>query len=231
MKTLTKTNIEELANEIIEFLDRTGLNTDVSIYYNNNVVRAKSDYDAENDTFTHSWVKYYGVNPHDYFEYCAYDHILSMSFEGALYELLNYTYGRREEEFNAIFEKYGLYYEFGHSWNLSAYLIKDDIEVEYTKYGEPKQVIYLYRNRREENPFELQSIMDSWYDLSTEVGDKGSCVLGAGFEFEWYNDKYFMPACSPWQGSISWETHKDTIREMLEKVGATEICYKWGNMD
>ena len=73
--------------------------------------------------------------------------------------------------------------------------------------------------------------MLTWYNLSKQVGEQGSYVIGAGFEFEWQGDKYFMPACSPHQGSISWETHKDTIEEMLKKVGATNIYYNWGNMD
>lgn len=230
MKTLTKTNIEELANEIIGFLERSGLASDVSIYFNNKVMRSRGEYDDDYN-YIPKWVTTENVNPHDYFEYCAYDHILSMSFEGPLYDVLNYTFGKMEEKFRAIFDKYGLYYEFGNAWNLSAYLSDDDIEVEYTKYEQPKRTIYLYRGDREENPSELQTIMDGWYELSKEVGNKGSCVLGAGFEFEWSDNKYFMPACSPYQGSISWETHKDGVQRALENIGAVNIYYKWGNMD
>ena len=221
MKTLTKTNIEELAKEIITFLENEGLATDVCIYFNNKVMRNEGK---------QQWETTENVNPHDYFEYCAYDHILSMSFEGELYDVLNYSFGRKEEKFNAIFERWGLYYELGNAWNLSVYLRNDDVEVEYTKYKKPKRVIRLYFGNFL-NPRELDDIMLTWYNLSKEVGDKGSCVLGAGFEFEWRGDKYFMPACSPYQGSISWETPKDKIWQMLEEVGATEIYYKWGNMD
>ena len=230
MKTLTKINIKELANEVITFLEKEKLASGVSIYFNNKVMRDRGDYD-NNDNYIPKWETTEDVNPHDYFEYCAYDHILSMSFEGPLYEVLNYTFGRKEEEFSAIFEKWGLYYEFGNAWNLSAYPIDSNMEIEYTKYGEPKRTIYLYRYNRMENPSELQSIMDEWFVLSSLVGDKGSCVLGAGFEFEWEDDKYFMCACSPHQGSISWEEPKDKIQKMLEDIGATNIYYKWGNMD
>ena len=66
-------------------------------------MRAKTEYDSKNIKFIYTWLKSYGVNPHDYFDYCAYDHILSMSFEGVLYEELNYTQGRKSEEFEAIF--------------------------------------------------------------------------------------------------------------------------------
>ena len=229
MRKLTKTNIEELAMEIAAFLEKNCMANSTSIYFNNKVMRCKDDFD-ENDNYVVSWTTTENVNPHDYFEYCAYDHIISMSFEGPLYDVLNYTFGRKEEEFVAIFDKYGLYYEFGNAWNLSAYLSDDDIEVEYTMYDRPKETIYLYRGSFS-TPSELEGIMDVWHDLSKKVGDKGSCVLGAGFKFEWKGDDYFMPAQSPWQGSISWETHKDTIKKMLENIGATEIQYDWGRMD
>ena len=231
MKKLTKANIEELANEIMGFLERTGMMSSVSIYYNGKVVRANSDYNDKDNDFTYSWETTENVDPHDYFEYAAYDHILSMSFEGPLYEVLNYTFGKMEEKFREIFDKYGLYFEFGNAWNLSAYIIDDDVEVEYTKYEAPKETIYLYRHRRMDNPPELQSIMDEWFVQSSMVGDQGSCVLGAGFRFEWEGDKYFMSACSPYQGSISWEEPKDKIKKMLEDIGATEIYYDWGRMD
>lgn len=225
---LTKTKIEELANEIIGFLERSGLAPSVSIYFNNKVMRNKGKYDDDYN-YISKWETTENVDPHDYFEYAAYDHILSMSFEGPLYDVLNYTFGKMEEKFLNIFHKYGLYYELGNAWNLSAYLSNDDVEVEYTNYDRPKRTAYLYRGN--DNPSELQVIIDTWYQLSKEVGDKGSCVLGAGFEFEWKGDKYFMPACSPYQGSISWEKPKDKIQKMLEEAGATNIHYKWGNMD
>ena len=168
MKTLTKINIKELANEVITFLEKEKLASGVSIYFNNKVMRDRGDYD-NNDNYIPKWETTEDVNPHDYFEYCAYDHILSMSFEGPLYEVLNYTFGRKEEEFSAIFEKWGLYYEFGNAWNLSAYPIDSNMEIEYTKYGEPKRTIYLYRYNRMENPSELQSIMDEWFVLKVLV--------------------------------------------------------------
>lgn len=228
MKTLTKTNIEELAKEIISFLNKEKLASDVSIYFNNKVMRDRGTWDDDYN-YIPKWETTENVDPHDYFEYAAYDHILSMSFEGALYEVLNYTGGRKGEEFERIFERHGLYFEFGNAWNLSVYPI-DDMEIEYTHYKQPKETIQLYRWNRMASS-ELQSIMDEWFVQSSMVGDKGSCVLGAGFEFEWEGDKYFMNACSPYQGSISWETPKDKIQKMLEDIGATEIYYKWGNMD
>ena len=228
MKTFTKTNIEELAKEITTFLEKEKLASDVSIYFNNKVMRDRGTW-GDDYNYIPKWETTENVDPHDYFEYAAYDHILSMSFEGALYEVLNYTGGRKGEEFERIFERHGLYFEFGNAWNLSVYPI-DDMKIEYTKYEQPKETIQLYRWNRMA-PSELQSIMDEWFVQSSMVGDKGSCVLGAGFEFEWNGDTYFMPACSPYQGSISWEKPKDKIHKMLEDIGATEIYYRWGNMD
>lgn len=227
---LTKTNIEQLANEIMGFLDKSGLSNDVNIYFNNKVMRSRGKWD-EDFNYIPNWVTEENVDPHDYFEYAAYDHILSMSFEGALYEVLNYTFGKKEEKFRAIFDKYGLYFELGNAWNLSAYPNNDNMEIEYTKYKKPKETIYLYYRNKEEAPAELRMAMEIWYDLAQKVGDKGSCVLGAGFEFEWCGDKYFMYACSPYQGSISWETPKDKIESILKDLGVRNIHYHWGNMD
>jgi len=234
MSKITKKDIERLANEIISFLEAYGIADSVSIYYNGNVVRSKTEnvWDWGNSEYKakYTWVKTYDVDPHDYFEYAAYDHILSMSFEGGLYDVLNYIGGSKMYMFMNIFRKYGLFYELGNAWNLSCHRIEDDTEIEYTYYEEPKKKIYLY-NGDSLNPSELQNIMDVWYDLSKREGDKGCCVLGAGFKFKWRDDKYFMPACSPWQGSLSWESHKDVIHKMLEEVGATEIYYEWGRID
>lgn len=230
MNKLTKQNIEQLAKEIMTFLESYYIASSVNIYYNNKVVRSNTNYDVKTDKFSCSWITEENVDPHNYLEYAAYEHILSMSFEGGLYDVLNYTFGSIEEKFNAIFDKYGLYFELGNSWNLSVYTVDDNREIEYTYYKRPKPTINLYR-WKQDNPKELQSIMDEWYTLSSLVGDQGSCVLGAGFGFEWRGDKYFMCACSPWQGSLSWEQPKDKIEKMLKDIGATEIYYDWGRID
>ena len=108
MRKITKTNIEEFAKEIISFLEKNCLASATSIYFNNKVMRCRDEW--EEDNYRVCWTVTENVNPHDYFEYCAFDHILSMSFEGPLYDVLNETFGRQEEEFRAIFDKYGVYY-------------------------------------------------------------------------------------------------------------------------
>lgn len=227
MKKLTKTLIEQMAKEIMDFLIANELSYDVAIYYNNK--RMYNDYNWVADKYVDNIIIKDDYNPHDYFEYAAYNHILSMSFEGALYNSINYT-GHNIGEFDKIFEKYGVYYELGNSWNLTAYVINDETEVEYTVYNKPKERIYLYSNVSN-TPHDIKVIMDKWYCWSTLEGDGGSCVLGAGFNFEFNDDEYFMPAQSPHQGSLSWEAHKDDVHKLLEEIGATNIRYDWGNMN
>ena len=59
------------------------------------------------------------VDPRDYFDYCG--DIMSMDFEGPLYDVLNYYLGSLESGLVAIFDKYDCYYEFGNAWNLTLY--------------------------------------------------------------------------------------------------------------
>lgn len=77
----------------------------------------------------------------------------------------------------------------------------------------------------------LDAIMTLWNEMSKNVGDKGCCVKEAGFSFIYKGIPTFMPAQSPWQGSDSWEKNKDLVELMLEKVGAIDISYEWGNLD
>lgn len=228
MKKLTKERIEQMAKEIMDFLIENEISHDVSIYYNNKKMR--NNYEWSNGEYVDNVEVLDDYNPHDYFEYAAHNHILSMSFEGSLYTVLNYSFGRTEDEFRKIFEKYGVYYELGNSWNLTAYVIDDAMGVDYTVYEMPREKIYLYSGLKD-IPHQLKEIMYKWYLWSSEEGDKGSCVLGAGFNFEWNEDEYFMPAQSPYQGSLSWEAHKEDVQKLLEEIGAINIRYDWGNMD
>ena len=227
MNKITKQDIERLAKEIMIFLEDNDMLDGVSIYFNNK--RVSTEFELIGDEVKYIWKEESTVDPNKYLEYASYNHILSMSFEGTLYNKLNYEFDKRIEEFYEIFKRYGLYFELGNSWNLTAYPINDNMDIEYTIYRKLKETIYLYR--RSEMPVQLKNIMDFWYGLSEKTGDKGSCIVGAGFAFEWNGDRYFMPAQSPWQGSISWEEHIDVIRQVLENFGATEIYYNWGRID
>lgn len=231
---LTKLRIEEMANEITNFLEERGIIEDVCIYFNDKRISFSVKWSA--DYLKYEVVKKEEENicPLDYFKYAREEHILSMSFEGELYYSLNYSSsGKTEEDLLKIFEKYGCYFEFGNAWNLSAFPNDDEMEIEYTDYSSKKEPepIRIYYNNTEDIPDELREIMNIWWQLSEKTGDIGSCVMGAGFKFKYKNILYFMSACSPWQGSCSWEAHVDHIRGQLEKIGATEIYYDYGVLD
>lgn len=122
---LTAKQIEQLAIEIREFLLEHNMWMDVNIYFNG---KCFSTYDKENGKFYYNDRKNLVVreneDPRKYFEYVNPDHILSMSFEGAVCEMLYYgAFQSIRRKFDAIFEKYGLYYRFGHHWNFSCYYI------------------------------------------------------------------------------------------------------------
>ena len=236
MKTLTKMDIAKIVHEIKMFLEDHDLAEDVCIYYNNkresSSIKLKKNYDYDVE-----WDIEYNIDPHDYFEWAAYEHIISMSFEGELYDLINYRGGKALDEFDKLLEKHGLYYELGNAWNLTVYVIDpDEMNVEYTVYDCPEPPIELHLTY-DENPIcfggddKLRDIMIAWRKGIEKVGDQGSCVFGAGFEFEYEGKKYRMAPPTHYQGSISWETDRADIERQLENIGATEIIYNWGSLD
>lgn len=105
---ITHDEIKNLADEIRDFLRDREMWSDTRIYFNGLC------YDSETpEVLT-------GLDPADYTEYTG--DILTMTFEGPLYDALNYGPWSVEENLQAIFSKYGLYFELGDAWNLSAYL-------------------------------------------------------------------------------------------------------------
>lgn len=122
---LTPEKIENLAVEIREFLLEHEMWIDVAIYFNG---KCFSTHDKEAGKFYYNDREHLVVqeneDPRTYFEYVNPDHILSMSFEGVVCEMLYYGMLQGiKKKFDAIFERYGLYYEFGNHWNLSCYYI------------------------------------------------------------------------------------------------------------
>lgn len=124
-KKLTTKRKEELAKEIFDWLNDHEIWVDTCIYFNG---KCWSTNNQQGTEFCYNERRYfeYEAEPKNYFEYVREPNILSMSFEGGLYDILNgYVYGwaKREDEFKKIFEKYGLYFELGNAWNLSCYEI------------------------------------------------------------------------------------------------------------
>ena len=121
MKPISDKKCEELATEIFEWLVNNELWVDVCIYFNG---KRWSTHNRETDEYYYNQHKYYEdeADPRDYFSYVREpENILSMSFEGPLYlELNGYNRHSLSDEFMKIFEKYGLFYELGHPWNLTA---------------------------------------------------------------------------------------------------------------
>ncbi len=122
--TLTEKQIDDLAVEIREFLLEHGMWQDVDIYFNHKRFGCKGPdghyyYNDREHLFAEE-----DIEPQEYFKYVNPDHILSMSFEGAVCHMIYYgTAPGLLKKFNAIFERYGLYYELGDHWNLSCYYI------------------------------------------------------------------------------------------------------------
>ena len=122
---LTPEQIEEIAKEIREYLLDNDMWQDVNIYFNGKRYTTRDPETGEyyyNDR--EKLFEEEDEDPETYFKYVNPDHILSMSFEGPVCEMLYYgEYSEIQKGFDAIFEKYGLYYEFGNHWNFSCYYI------------------------------------------------------------------------------------------------------------
>lgn len=130
MKNETKNDmgkLEDLGSEIVRFLQKNDLFHDVCLYVNNEKWASEKPKDESNliVRMTRHGEIYITrpFNVKDAIEYCNPDTI-TMTFEGDLYELLNYG-GSFVEEFSKICERWGYYYEQGHSWSLALYPIAE----------------------------------------------------------------------------------------------------------
>lgn len=219
-----------LVKDICKFLEKYKVNQDVCIYaigkrwcWTHQVGHKKLQLVCEEN-----------LHPYEYFEYYNTKHILSMSFEGPLYDIINYSGGAVYSELYEMLDRYGLYFELGNDWNLSCFLRDDNYEDwEFTDYEQTKlanQEEYLYGETLDKYPI-LKKIWETWYKLSEGTGDKGSCVLGAGFHFTFNGKKMFLPAASPWQGEGSWTPHRYFTKDWLTVVGCQNISYDCGCLD
>ena len=106
----------EIARKIESWMKKNDLLTDTRIYLNGK---------AWNYNSRGTKVVMENIHATDYLEYGNNDTI-SMSFEGGLYNVLNYAYDSKhyeklQAEFYDILGDYGYYYELGNAWNLSLY--------------------------------------------------------------------------------------------------------------
>lgn len=116
---------ERFAMKIIEWLAKRELWYEVSIYVNGKRYSADS-YDKTKNPVRRQTPKggvtYYATDVTDptvIVEYANPD-LITMTFEGPLYQALNYN-SDTEQAFMDLFEKHGLYFEYGYAWSLSAY--------------------------------------------------------------------------------------------------------------
>jgi len=123
-RKLLRTKEEKLAKDIIDFLLKHEIFDDTFIYVNGKRY-GTCDGEGHYNYGTNSWDKVYvedNKDPKDYFEWAGKH--LSMSFEGPLYDILNYSFefgeSKIEKELTEIFHKHGYYWELGNAWNLTA---------------------------------------------------------------------------------------------------------------
>lgn len=117
----------QLARAIDKFLSKHRLWGDCFIYVNGKRFSRDVKTDDEFNVISSKLYVEEDMDPRDYFEWVG-DKFLCMSFEGQLYNVLNYydddlIPGYDDKlvgELESIFEKYGRYYELGNAWNLAA---------------------------------------------------------------------------------------------------------------
>lgn len=110
---------ENLAQDIYKWCIENEVWIDVAIYYNGKRMSTSGVDENGKEHFRYNGEPFIedGCDPRDYFRYARSPNILSMSFEGDLYDILNYG---DSDSFYDLFKKYGLYYELGNAWNLTA---------------------------------------------------------------------------------------------------------------
>lgn len=143
---LTKRDIENLANDVVSFLKEHGMDEDVHLFYNGNGLSV----DRKWGDVKQSSVPYRrlveNVSPFNWFE-AEEMHIFSMMFSNTSH--LSYIiYHHEDKELSAIFEKYGLYYQYGGAYeecsNITAYPLTlcEKHEKGYNHYGGIEYISY-----------------------------------------------------------------------------------------
>lgn len=116
---------ERFAMKIIEWLAKRELWYEVAIYVNGKCYSADGYDKTKNPVRLQTpknGVTYYATDVPDptvIVEYANPD-LITMTFEGPLYQALNYD-SDTEQAFMDLFDRHGLYFEYGYAWSLSAY--------------------------------------------------------------------------------------------------------------
>lgn len=218
-KTLTKAAIEKMAYEVQALCIKKGWN-DTVIYFNNKKIYANY-YGHTNDEVIEN------ADPHNWLSYAAYDHILSMSFEGDLYDYINFV-DITCPPLERIFTKYGVYFDLGTYTELSVFPIDNNMKVEYTKYDRPKERQYIVR-WQEYKDVRIKALIGLYEKEMRNKKPCGSCIIGDGIEFELDGNLYTFD--TNWQQSDAPSEVIEVCREYLEAIGAKNIWYNPGRLD
>ena len=103
---------------ISKWLVANDLHDDVRIYFNDRAYSFKDDGEITRRS---------DIKGSTYFHY-ANDDTVSVSFEGPLYEVLNFYHPRSaelHEQFMNLVDEHGFWFEMGNHWNLSLYNTED----------------------------------------------------------------------------------------------------------
>ena len=121
VKEITSEKMDALALEIVEFLQKNELFQDVNIYCNNK--RISSNVITNGDLIKTELGTHYVIGTCNVASVVEFNNpnTITMTFEGPLYQVLNYGPTKTEQAFLKLFSKYGLYYELGYAWSLAAY--------------------------------------------------------------------------------------------------------------
>ena len=119
-----KTKAERCAFEIICWLLRNEMWIDTLIYVNG---KRFTCHDGEHYQYGNTWDCVFveeNKNVADYVEY--HGDFLTMTFEGPLYDVINYSFGSKYsqsklDELDEICKKYKKYWELGYAWSFSLY--------------------------------------------------------------------------------------------------------------
>lgn len=127
-KTINETTMLQLMEDIILVLHRHGADEMVNFYVNGKHFSTDMNKDfieqAIADNRTNEKVSYYeDIKPCDVTKQIEYNNpkTITMTFEGPLYQDINYGSGKILKQIENKAKKYGLYSELGYAWSLAFY--------------------------------------------------------------------------------------------------------------
>lgn len=229
MDFLTKNDLEKLADKVAKWANQYG--KDWSIFYNGKRMGYSFDLEKGYEKYIQD-----DVNPIDYCEYFPEHFIMGMSYDGAVYDAINwYEYDELEE----LLKEYGLYLEHLDNCHCHFYELNDDMEVQYTIYTKPKEYCLIrpdycrerWTDKMVDYPKELDTIMELWKEYSSKGNHAGLCVIGEYVGFTYKGNNYRMSSQCVFQGEGHYHQCVEYIKPFLEKMGATDIYVNYGMLD